>query len=278
MSTSRTLIISSVLVGGISLMISSVLNFSVTGVRFFLPTLKPFFVINGIIFALAASTSLLGNGSHDSPATKHHHDDNNHLYEHDHHVHDHDRDGSSNNSSNSSSDQYNNKVHQEEKFPVRSESGSGSYRVSSIGAPVKPVGLRRPPTAPLKPFPQDDTSSDETETMEEMWERVKADKQPRKPKTWQGDVISRKDTKMTSTSSYPSPSRARKPPPSPAPATGKKLMERIPSWVKLKKELSMGREELNSRVEAFISKFKDEMKLERLESLRRPKLFSSSQR
>ncbi|KAL9285667.1 hypothetical protein AtEden1_Chr4g0276811 [Arabidopsis thaliana] len=296
MLTSRTWIISSGLVGAISLMLRSVFNFSFTGARFLLPTnLHPIFIINGIIFALAASTSLFGNGP-DSPATNHHHDDDTYDYEQDHH-HDHDRDRSSNNSSTSSFDQNNNKVHEKENFPVRSESG-GSYGVSSPEvrffptAPEKPVGLRRPPTVPVKTFPQDNTSGDESETMEEMWERVKAEKQPKKPNSLQDHVISRGDTKM-STSSWPlpsrSPSRARRPTPSlsslspsssrtrrspSSPARpGKKLMERIPSWVKLKKELSMGREELNSRVEAFITKFKDEMKLQRLESVRRYKSF-----
>lgn len=156
MSTSRTWIISSGLVGVISLMLRSVLNFSVT--RFFLPALNPLFIINGIIFVLAASTSLFGNGSDHSPATNHHHDDDTYHYEQDHH-HEHDRDRSSNNSSNSSFDQYNNKVHEKEKFPVRSEIG-GSYGVSSpevrfpIKTPEKLVGLLRPPTVPVKTFPQ----------------------------------------------------------------------------------------------------------------------------
>ncbi|CAH8273215.1 unnamed protein product [Arabidopsis lyrata] len=307
MSNSRTWIISSGLVGAISLMLRSVLNFSFTGARFFLPTnLHPIFIISGIIFALAASSSLFGNGS-DSPATNYHHDDDTYHYEQDHHHdqdhdrgRDQDRERYSNNSSNSSFDQYNNKVHEKEKFSaVRSSERGGSYGVSSpeirfpSTAPEKPVGLRRPPTAPVKTFRQDNTSGDDSETMEEMWERVKAEKQPKKPaNSLQNHVISRGDTKM-STSSWPLPSlspsrtrrptpslsslspsssRARKPPSSPA-RPGKKLMERIPSWVKLKKELSMGREELNSRVEAFITKFKDEMKLQRLESVRRYKSF-----
>ncbi|KAL9816457.1 hypothetical protein AtNW77_Chr4g0277851 [Arabidopsis thaliana] len=282
MLTSRTWIISSGLVGAISLMLRSVFNFSFTGARFLLPTnLHPIFIINGIIFALAASTSLFGNGP-DSPATNHHHDDDTYDYEQDHH-HDHDRDRSSNNSSTSSFDQNNNKDLM--GFRLR-------RFVFFPTAPDKPVGLRRPPTVPVKTFPQDNTSGDESETMEEMWERVKAEKQPKKPNSLQDHVISRGDTKM-STSSWPlpsrSPSRARRPTPSlsslspsssrtrrspSSPARpGKKLMERIPSWVKLKKELSMGREELNSRVEAFITKFKDEMKLQRLESVRRYKSF-----
>ncbi|CAE6136843.1 unnamed protein product [Arabidopsis arenosa] len=283
-------------------MLRSVLNFSFTGARFFLPTnLHPIFIITGIIFALAASSSLFGNGSHDSPATNHHHDDDSYHYEQDHHHdqdhdrgRDQDRERYSNNSSNSSFDQYNiNKVHEKEKFSaVRSSESGGSYGVSSpeirfpSTAPEKPVGLRRPPTAPVKTFRQDNTSGDESETMEEMWERVKAEKQPKKPNSLQ-------DTKMP-TSSWPLPSlspsragrptpslsslspsssRARKPPYSSPARPGKKLMERIPSWVKLKKELSMGREELNSRVEAFITKFKGEMKLQRLESVRRYKSF-----
>lgn len=169
MSNSRTWIISSGLVGAISLMLRSVFNFSFTGARFFLPTnLHPIFIINGIIFALAASSSLFGNGSHDSPATNHHHDDDTYHYEQDHHHdqdhdrgRDQDRERYSNNSSNSSFDQYNNKVHEKEKFSaVRSSERGGSYGVSSpeirfpSTAPEKPVGLRRPPTAPVKTFRQ----------------------------------------------------------------------------------------------------------------------------
>ncbi|XP_010422369.1 PREDICTED: serine/arginine repetitive matrix protein 1-like [Camelina sativa] len=353
MSTSWTWIISSGLVGVISLMLRSVSNISVTGARFFLPTLNPLFIINGIIFILAASATLFGNGS-DSPATNHHHDDDTyHRYEQDDH-HNYDRDRSFNNSSSSSFGQYNNKVQEKEKFPVRSESG-GSYGVSSPEvrfpptAPEKLVGIRRPPTAPVKTFPQDNTSGDENETMEEMWERVKAEKQPKKPNMLQDTTMptspsrsqarrpappsllspsrSQARTPTPSLSSLspvrprlvptlPSPSRARRPTPSlsslsptrprvvptsPSPSRarrptpslsslsssssrarrppssparpGMKLMERIPSWVKLKKELSMGRDELNSRVEAFITKFKDEMKLQRSDSIRRFKSF-----
>ncbi|XP_010431908.1 PREDICTED: serine/arginine repetitive matrix protein 1-like [Camelina sativa] len=336
MSTSWTWIISSGLVGVISLMLRSVSNISVTGARFFLPTLNPLFIINGIIFILAASATLFGNGS-DSPATNHHHDDDTYRYEQDDH-HNHDRDRSSNNSSSSSFGQYNNKVQEKETFPVRSESGE-SYGVSSSEvrfpptAPEKLVGIRRPPTAPVKTFPQDNTSGDENETMEEMWERVKAEKQPKKPNTLQDTTMptspsrSQARTPTPSLSSLspvrprvvptlPSPSRARRPTPSlsslspvrrrvvptsPSPSRarratpslsslsssssrarrppssparpGMKLMERIPSWVKLKKELSMGRDELNSRVEAFITKFKGEMKLQRSESIRRFKSF-----
>ncbi|ESQ38095.1 hypothetical protein EUTSA_v10028855mg [Eutrema salsugineum] len=283
MLTSRAWIIASGLVGAISLMLRSALNFSVTGSHFSLPSLNPLFIIiNGIIFALAASASLFGHGS-DSPATEHHHDDDDvdhYHYEHDHHYqrdHNLDHDRSSKNLDDhdrSSYDRYSKKVHEEEKFPVRSESG-GSYGVHrpvtspevhfpSTMPPKKAAGLRRPPTAP-KTFPQDDKSGDENETMEEMWKRVKAEKQPKKTNTWKlGQVIRRNDSRM-STSSCPSPSSTTAP--------GMKLMKRIPSWVKLKKELSMGRDELNSRVEDFINKFKDEMKLQRLESLRRYKLF-----
>ncbi|XP_010455834.1 PREDICTED: probable serine/threonine-protein kinase samkC [Camelina sativa] len=357
MSTSWAWIISSGLVGVISLMLRSVSNISVTGARFFLPTLNPLFIINGIIFILAASATVFGNGSDHSPATNHHHDDDTyHRYEQDDH-HNHDRDRSSNNSSSSSFGQYNNKVQEKEKFPVRSESG-GSYGVSSPEvrfpptAPEKLVGIRRPPTAPVKTFPQDNTSGDENETMDEMWERVKAEKQPKKPNMLQDTTMptspSRSQVRRSTPSllspqspsrsqartptpslsslspvrprlvpTLPSPSRARRPTPSlsslspvrrrvvptsPSPSRarrptpslsslssssslarrplsssparpGMKLMERIPSWVKLKKELSMGRDELNSRVEAFITKFKDEMKLQRSESIRRFKSF-----
>ncbi|CAA7046941.1 unnamed protein product [Microthlaspi erraticum] len=286
MLTSRVWIISSGLVGAISLMLRSALNFSVTGSHFSLPTLNPLFIIiNVIIFALASSASLFGHGP-DTPDTEHHHEDDDNHYEYDHHHHDnhnHDHERSSNNSSDSSFDQHNYKVHEDDKFPVKSESG-GSYGVhrpdSSPGvhfpstAPDKAAGLRHQPTAPLKTFPQDDTSGDENETMEEMWKRVKAEKQPTIPKTWQGHGIHRNDSRM-STSSSPLPSRARRPPiPQPSPAQpGTKLMERIPTWVKLKKELSMGKDELNSRVEAFIRKFNNEMKLQRLESLKRYNLF-----
>uniref|UniRef100_A0A1J3JAA8 DUF4408 domain-containing protein n=1 Tax=Noccaea caerulescens TaxID=107243 RepID=A0A1J3JAA8_NOCCA len=281
MLTSRVWIISSGLVGAISLMLRSALNFSVTGSHFSLPTLNPLFIIiNVIIFALASSTSLFGDGP-DPPVTEHQHDDDDNHYEyadhhHDDHNHNHDRGRSSNNSSDSSFDQYNNKVHEEEKFPVKSESG-GSYGVHGpVSSPAvhlpstKAAGLRRPPTAPLKTFPQ----GDENETMEEMWKRVKAEKQPTIANTWQGYGIHRNDSRM-STSSSPLPSRARRPTlPQPSPAQpGTKLMERIPTWGKLKKELSMGRDELNSRVEAFIRKFNNEMKLQRLESLKRYNLF-----
>ena len=172
MLTSRAWIIASGLVGAISLMLRSVLNFSVTGFHFSLPTLNPLFIIiNGIIFALAASSSLFGHGS-DSSATEHNHDhDTYHHYEHDDHNHNHsqnhDHDRSWNNSSSDFSfDQYNNKVHEVKKFPVKSEKsesgGSSSNRrpVSSpeiqfpSKAPEKPTGPRRPPTVPLKTFPQ----------------------------------------------------------------------------------------------------------------------------
>lgn len=164
MLTSRAWIISSGLVGAISLMLRSVLNISVTGAHFSLPTLNPLFIIiNGIIFALAASAYFFDHEP-DPPATEHHHDDNDH-YENDHHHHDHNHnhDRSFNNTPDSSFDQHNNKVHEEEKFPVRKDSG-GSYGVRPpisspevrfpATAPEKPTSLRRPPTAPLKTFPQ----------------------------------------------------------------------------------------------------------------------------
>lgn len=169
MLTSRVWLISSGLVGAISLMLRSALNFSVTGSHFSLPTLNPLFIIiNVIIFALASSASLFGHGP-DPSVAEHHHDDDDNYYEYaDHHHHDHnhnqnynhDHDRSSSNSSDYSFDQFNNKVHEEEKFPVKSESG-GSYGVHRpVSSPAvhlpstKAAGLRRPPTAPLKTYPQ----------------------------------------------------------------------------------------------------------------------------
>ncbi|XP_010538401.1 PREDICTED: uncharacterized protein LOC104812765 [Tarenaya hassleriana] len=248
MLTTRAWIISSGVVA-VVLVVPLTMNISVAGAH----NLKPLFFINGIVFFLAAST-LFSHHNHD-------HDDHDHDHDHDHdrqdrHLYNQDdlyspkHDGILRHPPAASFDRYNSG---EEKSPAENPS-----------PPSKPAVLRRTatPTASAFEGPRapsaKEVKADETESMEDTWEKIKAEKNMTTSDTWHSESSST----TTSWSAPPSPYNVKK---------KGVFIERIPTWLRMKKEPSMGRDDLNARVEAFIKKFQDEIRLQRLESLRRYK-------